>query len=499
MPAIVSKRFITGILWMMCTLASSSCLAQLTPAQVRGKQIYSTGTSLQKQQIEAVLGDGSTRVPARLMPCGSCHGMDGLGRPEGGVVPSGITWDTLVRPLRSDKALARTRPAYTLPSLRRAIREAVDPAAHRLNSTMPVYHMSAADMNDLLAYLKILGREPEPGITARAIRIGVAAPQGSNQNLAALVQAYFDELNQQGGIYGRRVEPQMLPSSSMARPDNIFAAISVLSPGARNPLVPVMEQAGIPTVGTFATGEQQSKTFYVLSGLGEQAQVLVKFARRDSDMALGIVYPETMRPLADKLMAQSAAWAFASVLPLKYSSSGPNEIVGSLLREKIDRVLFLGSGTDLQQLFAVAAKTGWSPTVYQPGTLAGTQVFNAPAQLADRIFLAFPTLPSDLSSEAVQELRDLAGKHKVNVAQPALALATLASAKVLAEGLRQAGRQLTRETFVHALAGLYDFNTGATPQITFGPDRRIGALGAYVVKLDLANKTFSQVDSWITP
>src|SRR5690348_16610398 len=127
MSAAVSKRFLIWAGWMLCLLASSSCLAQLTPAQERGKHIYSTGRGSQRQQGEAVLGDGSTRVPARLMPCGTCHGVDGLGRPEGGVVPSNITWDVLVQPLRSDKALARTRPAYTLPSLRRAINDAVDP------------------------------------------------------------------------------------------------------------------------------------------------------------------------------------------------------------------------------------------------------------------------------------------------------------------------------------------------------------------------------------
>src|SRR5580765_7972408 len=75
--------------------------AQLTPAQTAGKQIYNEGTSPSGRPIEAVLGEGSTRVPGKLMLCASCHGFDGKGRPEGGVTPSIVTWDALFAPLRS--------------------------------------------------------------------------------------------------------------------------------------------------------------------------------------------------------------------------------------------------------------------------------------------------------------------------------------------------------------------------------------------------------------
>ena len=46
---------------------------------------------------------------------------------------------------------------------------------------------------------------------------------------------------------------------------------------------------------------------------------------------------------------------------------------------------------------------------------------------------------------------------------------------------------------------MYGFQTGLTPPISFGATKRIGALGAYVVKLDLKNKTFVPVESWMSP
>src|SRR6478672_160223 len=121
------RRFASNIavyarhMTVVCLLWPALSSAQLTPAQAAGKRIYREGAGSSNRQIEAVLGEGSTRVPGPLMPCAGCHGSDGKGRPEGGVVPSAITWEILAAPLRKADVLGRQRPAYSLFSLRRAI------------------------------------------------------------------------------------------------------------------------------------------------------------------------------------------------------------------------------------------------------------------------------------------------------------------------------------------------------------------------------------------
>src|SRR5262249_15609543 len=144
-----------GVLAAVC--GSSPVLsAQLTPARAAGKQIYSQGTSSSGKPLEAILGEGSTRVPATLMLCASCHGSDGKGRPEGGVVPSEITWDKLFAPIRKSEGLGRHRPAYNLATLRRAIVQGTDPAGQPLGATMPRYPLPPKELNNLIQYLKIL-------------------------------------------------------------------------------------------------------------------------------------------------------------------------------------------------------------------------------------------------------------------------------------------------------------------------------------------------------
>src|SRR5882672_4421627 len=67
-------------------------------AERRGKQIYVLGTSPSGKDIFAYLGEGSLEVPGSAMACANCHGLDGQGKPEGGVTPSNLSWEALTKP-----------------------------------------------------------------------------------------------------------------------------------------------------------------------------------------------------------------------------------------------------------------------------------------------------------------------------------------------------------------------------------------------------------------
>jgi len=513
---------------LLCLLLSASGMAQLTPAQAAGKKIFAEGISPSGTPIEAILGEGSTRVPGNLMLCSSCHGFDGKGRPEGGVTPSIITWNALTSALRSKDAVGRRRPAYTVPSLRRAITRGVDPQGKSLGVTMPRYELSPRDFNNLVEYLKVLGSEYEPGLTATSIRLGTIIPAGGplaavGERSDALLRAYFDELNHQGGIYGRRLELFVMHASGapaeverqaeeFVRKNNIFAIAGILAPNDETGVTDAMERLGVPTIGAFASNSESDssnrlKTFYLLSGLSQEARVLVKFAGEHAKIPaekIAVVFPESMASLASLVTEQCHALSLENVTPLKYSGMDGagfdgEKFASSLSQQNITMVFFLGRGSELADLLAAAPALHWTPTVFQPGPLAGEEVLKIGAPFADHVFFSFPTLPTDLEEEAMGEYRRLAAKYHLDPAQPARLLAVLASAKVLTEGLRQSGQQLGRERFVVALSKMYGFQTGLTPPISYSPTRRIGALGAYVVKLDLKNKTFAPVDSWIAP
>ena len=179
----------------------------LSPPALRGQLIYRKGESASDRPITAVVG--SSEIQAKLIPCASCHGRDGRGRPEGSVVPPSIRWEDLIRPRRI--ALGGERIPYNERLLIRAITMGFDPQGKPLNVAMPRYALSQADAQDLIAYLKALSADYDPGLTDDIVRIGALLPPNSRYpGQAAAIQSalmgYFSDLNKGGGLYGRKIE-----------------------------------------------------------------------------------------------------------------------------------------------------------------------------------------------------------------------------------------------------------------------------------------------------
>src|SRR5215210_3531160 len=165
--------------------------ADRAPDPAAGRQIYVSGSSSKSSghPITASLG-GSGELPATLLPCVNCHGAGGRGIPEGGVVPSNVTWLELTKPYRAATQNGRRRPAYDEQSLRRAIAEGIDSAGNPLHAAMPRYAMAPEDLSGLMAYLKVLGREEVPGVTAASVRVGTIVPEDAiGEEMTAVLSA----------------------------------------------------------------------------------------------------------------------------------------------------------------------------------------------------------------------------------------------------------------------------------------------------------------------
>ena len=88
-PGLFPTFLVVLLVHIICHAAGMA--RDLTPQEKRGKEIYLKGTSPSGQEITARLGNPGVEVPASLLPCVNCHGADGRGKPEGGIIPSDLT------------------------------------------------------------------------------------------------------------------------------------------------------------------------------------------------------------------------------------------------------------------------------------------------------------------------------------------------------------------------------------------------------------------------
>lgn len=472
-------------------------------AEARGKQIFLTGTSASGKSIEARVGRDAILLPASAVPCASCHGRDGLGRPEGGATPTNITWAHLTKPYGHRHAYGRQHPAFTRETLERAVTAGIDPAGNRLDPTMPRYALSEDDVSDLAAFLARLGNEAVPGVDAATIRVGTVLP--GDGPLAAIgaamrdaMAAYFADVNAAGGIYSRRIE--LATAAQGATPaatlDNVrslldagaaFALVGAFASGADHEIAALAEDEAVPLVGPFTIfpdGGPPARrfTFYLQAGLREQAAALAEDAARrlgPGRHRVAVVYPAAGR-YAEAAEAVDAAgrrhgWAAVQRIPRAPGQAREEPLVEQFAREKVDAVFLFGLNGDLARLVADSGRLAPAPYLFLSGQLADRSLVAAaalPPALAGRVFLAYPALPAGQGA-GIAEFARFRERHRLGAAHPAAQVTAYLAARVLVEGLKRAGRDLSREGLVAALEGLYEFDTGLGP-VTYGPNRRIG-------------------------
>jgi ABC-type branched-subunit amino acid transport system substrate-binding protein len=164
---------------------------------------------------------------------------------------------------------------------------------------------------------------------------------------------------------------------------------------------------------------------------------------------------------------------------------------------KADVVFLYTNARETLALAASVTPTDGHPSFFIPGALVGRELLNASPTELSKVHASFPTLPMDQSQQGVAEYQLLAKKYSLSPRHLAAQINALGAAKITVEALKLAGRDLSREKLINVLEGFYQFRTGLTPAITYGLNRRIGALGAYIVSIDAGKKEFVPVSGWI--
>jgi ABC-type branched-subunit amino acid transport system substrate-binding protein len=522
-----SAAHATRVAASVFALVTASLTAQadeLSEAEQRGKQIYFEGTSPRGTEITAVVGDEGAFLPGSAMPCSSCHGSDGLGRPEGGVIPLDIRWSELVKTYGHVHHDDRRHPSFDDDSFNRSIIAGVDPGNNQLDRSMPIYQLSDEDMADLVAYMKVLENDLDPGISDDAVRVATLLPMSgraweTGDAMRIVLEGYFNDINEAGGVFGRRIELMTVPmgetpEASLAilreafASEGFFALVGAYTVGLDEALLTYLRSDNVPLVGPFTLDPGDAyfdaAAFYLYAGLDQQARVLADRAIADgaavSELLIAGPSGARLESLTNSASAQVRAKGGESepvVVNWEPGSFDAAVFADNLASAEGQALLFFGAQAELETLLAEFAKRGEAPRIYLLSSLMARPLTDLSSLFDGRAFLAYPTLATDVTARGRDAYQKLATTYSLPREHIQAQLAAFAAAQLFVEGLRKAGRDLSRVKLVEGLESLYQFDTGVTPPLSFGPNRRIGARGAHVLVLDVESKTFKPVgDGW---
>lgn len=508
--------------------ATAQSATELSPQEKRGKQIYMKGEG-EGGEITAVLGTGDLELPASSFPCANCHGLRGEGSSEGGLQPPSLIWSRLAAPGQS--TLTRLdRSAYNETTLARAIISGINSNGGKLHPGMPHYKMSAGQMADLTAYLKKIGKEidADPGLSDETIKVGAALPMTGplarvGEDVKQALQAYFADINQQGGIYGRKFEFVVADSRGDAAgtmeatrqlvEQGVFALVGSFEPSASEQTNEFLKQREVPLIGPVTLSPRQPVVpnpyiFYLLPSFADQSRSLAEFVSAGEMRAKGkaapriaIVFAENDldRDAVSGLKAQAKVHSMEIVAEQSYKAGqfSPGAMVKPLSEKKPDYIFFFGSGDDFTGFATEIDSVKLDAVLLSSAVMIGRSAFNLPPAIAEKTYLSYSVSMPDRDDFA--EFVTVMQKSGVQLRSAAFQAVAFAAAKIFVEAARSSTRQLSRTNLIRSLEQFHNYATGVIAPVTFGPNRRTGASGSYIVKIDLDKKQYVAVSDRIIP
>lgn len=496
----INERLPIGLLLLAAMgWCQASSAESLTESEARGKQFYLTGIPASGKPVKAMVGPESTALPGNEVPCLGCHGEDGKGRPEGGIVPPDITFEHLTLPYGHDHHNGRKHAAFSAETIIKAVTGGIDPSGNRLDSAMPRYTLSVGDSADLIAYLKRLTSNTDPGLTETTIRLGTLLPTsgplaGIGLAMKDMLSAYFDEVNAQGGIYNRKIQLEVAEFTGDAdsttknlrrllEDDPIFALIAPFAPNLEQDVLLQSESRNVPQIGPYTLFPDNDPirsrtTFYLRQGLNDEAAAMVNYAAEVlhlKNTTARVIAPANpnFQKTAEEIKQQSLIRDLGHVSLRAYQTGQfPGEAIAAELERQSPKVIyFFGSDEELRVLLKRTEGLKPKPYVFCSGALTGTTVFNQ--SFYNPVFMSLPSLPS--APKNTDEFFRLIKQHRLLMHHfPAQALA-YSAAKLLTEGLQRTGRKLSRKKLITTLEQIARFDTGLISTLSFGPGQHLGS------------------------
>ena len=338
----------------------------------------------------------------------------------------------------------------------------------------------------------------DPGVTATTILLGQSAAfTGPAQELGiemrAGAMAYFHAVNAAGGVNGRKIELRSLDdgyegdraaaNTKKLIEDGVFLLFGYVGTPTSNASKPIFTAARVPFVGPFTGAES------LRNPLNRYIFNIRASYYDETDKLVGQLVGQTLDRIA--VFYQNDDYGKAGLAGveramqkrnIKVLASGTVErntvdvatAVSSICKIEPQGVVMISAYKSCAAFIKAARAAGCNPQFLNV-SFVGSKALAHEAGADGRgvgISQVVP-FPWNLSARVVKEYQQLeASTGKQNYSFTSLE--GFISAKVLVEGLRRVGPDLTREKFINAMEQIRDFDVGGF-SVTFTPTDHSGS------------------------
>ncbi len=479
------------VILLITAAKSAPYIVELTPSQKAGKYIYTKGIGSSDVKIMANMS--GVNVPATIMTCINCHNARGTGNPEGGIIPSNITWQALTKNYNVKRQDGEMRSPYNEKSLRKVITTGIDPSGNRLHTTMPKYNMTRQDMDNLIAYLKVIGRgDHDTGLSQDRIKIGFALPDVNetlkNTIIKNLVKAYTTEINQSGGIYNRKIEIKFYSEKNLKNEDDVFILTGF------NDTYSTRNQTALALLShskeLLSFNESSKNTFYLYPSIVSQSLSLVSYSNtllKNKDQTPVVLYynNDFQKQVAHKIKAKLRSKFNVTPFVSEINEFNIDGIVNNNVIKTNQVLYFIGPYHIGNKLLKALNTKKLYPFIFLAGSISSLDILNAPLAFKNKIFIGYPTWISERKISGRKLFNKLKEKYALGTKWKKNQLDALIMLLTIEESLKRTGQNVNRELFHNELETLYEFSTGLMQPLTYAPNKHIGSTVMYITNFNV--------------
>ena len=374
-----------------------------------------------------------------------------------------------------------------------------------------------------LVFSTLPAQAADPGLSAKEIKLGYSGPLTGSAGqvygkLPGAMKAYFDHINANGGVYGRKIklvvrDDKYLPTlaatqtTNLVLNDKVFALVGALGTATHSKAYVAAQLAknNVPDLfvntgfSGFANATKYPTTFTILPSYAMEAKIMAKFIKDTP----------TLAPQASFLIAQDDEFGVDGVngfklgghtftaAPTLYPQGGLSAALAEGALTKLSAVpgkpvlVLFGTTDSTATILKAAEKLSLvSKFTWIAGSVGGDAntllaLGVKPATINGALAASFFPDAKDATDPYVSEFMKINTKYNKGVSFDNVVLQGMNSAMLTVQSLRAAGKNLTRTGLIKAIEskGASFASAGLVP-LNFSASSRVGYNGYWFGQLN---------------
>ena len=355
----------------------------------------------------------------------------------------------------------------------------------------------------------------EVGVSSSEIKLGMTVPMTGTASLGynkipGAAKAYFDYLNENGGVYGRKIkliveDDKYVPTEAVAKTnklilkDKVMALFAPLGTANNRAVASAVNPAkrGVPVLflntgfSGFADLKKYPTHYMVLPSYVMEAKIMGEYIKANfADKKIGLLYQDDDFGVDALAGFKTAGINFAVKVPYASGSQGAAAAAGWITKFKAaeaDVVILFAVSSATSAMLGVAAQLRYAPQ-WMLGSVGGDAVTikgtGVPAGVLYNA-IGFSPVPAttDMKDEYVKLFSDIYAKAVPGSAFDLNVLLGMNSAFMTAQALKAAGPNPTRKSLMAAIDSKgATFANAALVPAGFSKTSHVGLTGYWVGK-----------------